>query len=149
MTFSREAAVDSLALQAVTSGPAMAGSPVPADPDAATPVSRVDSLIELIRERRLISAEAIARAELVQAETGEAPEAIITRLGLISEQLLAKEVALALGLPLVTASDFPVEKVESKPLSADFLHDRRIVPIAADPMCVTVAAVNPLDPLIA
>jgi general secretion pathway protein E len=110
---------------------------------------RPRTLIELIRQRRLLSAEAIARAELVQGETGEAPEAIITRLGLISEEVLAKEVAKALAMPLLSAADLPQEKVEGRQLSADFLHDRRIVPVSATPELVTIAAVNPLDPLAA
>ncbi len=121
------------------------GSNATANPTTRNP----ESLIDLIRDRRLMTAEAIARAELVQAETGEPPEAIITRLGLISEQVLAKEVARALNLPLLGATDFPADKVEGRPLSADFLHDRRIVPVAATPELVTVAAVNPLDPLAA
>jgi general secretion pathway protein E len=105
------------------------------------------SIMDLVRQRRLMSPEAIARAELVQAETGEAPEAIVTRLGLISERVLASELAQALHLPLLKPDDFPAERVEGRALSASFLHDRRLVPIAADDRSVTIAAVNPLDSL--
>ena len=129
--------------------------PAPAVPVTAEerpiPVStaRPSSLLDLIRQRQLMAPEAIARAELVAAETGEPIEAIITRLGLISEQALAREMASSLGLRLLAAEDFPSERVEGRSLSVDFLHDRRLVPIASDAASVTVAAVNPLDPLAA
>ena len=141
-----------LASQAVFAEPDSVAAPesyeAPVQPPI-DPVSRSDSLMELIRTRRLLSSEAIARAELVQAQTGESLEAIVTRLGLISEQALAAELARALKLPLLDTDDFPPEQVEGRQLSADFLHDRRIVPVAADAESVTVAAVNPLDPLAA
>ena len=120
-----------------------------ADPLRVIAADWPSSLIGLIRQQRLMTPEAIARAELIGAESGEPIEAIITRLGLISEQQLAVELARALGLPLLAQTDFPGERVEGRALSAAFLHDRRCVPIAADVATVTVAAVNPLDGLAA
>jgi general secretion pathway protein E len=143
--------VDKLASQAVLAGSQAAAFPHESGSAAkgTEALGAPRSLIDLIRQQRLLSPEAIARAELIQAETGEAPEAIITRLGLISEQVLARELARALGLPLLSADDLPQERVEDRQLSADFLHDRRIVPVSATPALVTVATVNPLDPLAA
>ena len=119
------------------------------DPVRVVPAERPGSLLALIRRERLISPEAIARAELIGAESGDPVEAIVTRLGLISEQQLAVELSRALALPLLVQADFPTDRVEARALSAAFLHDRRCIPVAADSARVTVAAVNPLDSLAA
>ena len=103
------------------------------------------SLIALLRDRRMLSSEALARAELVHNETDEPIESVVTRLGLISEQALASGIASALSLPLVAPEDFPANAVEGRALSGPFLHDRHVVPIASDAQTVNVALANPFD----
>jgi len=103
------------------------------------------SLTALLRDRRMLSPEALARAELVHNETDEPIESVVTRLGLISEQALASGIASALSLPLVAPEDFPANAVEGRALSGPFLHDRHVVPIASDAQTVNVALANPFD----
>ena len=43
------------------------------------------SLDQLVLDRELVSPETLARARAVQSETGERLDAVLTRLGLISE----------------------------------------------------------------
>ncbi|OYW46151.1 MAG: type II secretion system protein GspE [Sphingomonadales bacterium 32-68-7] len=113
--------------------------------DAARPGEGARSLLDLIRGAGLLSPESAARAELAHTETGEPIETVATRLGLISEQALAAGIAKALALPLATAADFPAERAEGRSLSAPFLHDRRVIPLALDGDGVRVAIANPLD----
>jgi len=103
------------------------------------------SLTALLRDRRMLSPEALARAELVHNETDEPIESVITRLGLISEQALASGIAGALSLALIAPADFPAQAVEGRALSGPFLHDRHVLPIAADAQTVQVALANPFD----
>ncbi len=99
----------------------------------------------LVRERRLLTADALARAELVQQETGERLEAVLTRLGLISEQALAQAFADATGAPILSASDLPVTPLATSALAPVFLRDAQALPVAIDDAHVTVALANPLD----
>jgi len=103
------------------------------------------SLTALLRDRRMLSPEALARAELVHNETDEPIESVVTRLGLISEQALASGIASALSLPLAAPQDFPANPVEGRALSGPFLHDRHVLPITSDAQTVQVALANPFD----
>lgn len=108
-----------------------------ADPSAA--------LMAILRREAAMPEEALARARLVEAETGETLDKIVTRLGLISEDALAGALADALGLPLVDAGSFPAETATVPELSAPFLRDRRALPLSSDGAVVVVAMANPLD----
>lgn len=105
----------------------------------------VGSIEAVIRSRALLAPEALARAILVQAETGEPLEAVVTRLGLLSEQALAEALADATGLTLIDAGSFPAAPVDGKPLNAPFLHDVRALPISIGDGRVKVAFGNPFD----
>ena len=94
---------------------------------------------------KLLSNEALARAKTVAAESGERLDAVITRLGLLSERALAESLAQASGLALVTAADFPTAALAGTALSAAFLRDLRAMPIALRPDAVTIAVANPFD----
>ncbi|HEY5046420.1 MAG TPA: ATPase, T2SS/T4P/T4SS family [Rhizomicrobium sp.] len=110
----------------------------------ATPDTR-QTLAELVLERGLVPAETLNRARTVQAETGERFDAVLTRLGLISEASLAQAIAGATGLKLAAADDFPREPVEPDAISPRFLRDARAVPLSATDREVEVAFVDPLD----
>ena len=103
-------------------------------------------LAELLQANALIAPETLARAQLVQAETGERLDAVLTRLGLLSEQALAELLAQALRLPLLTARDFPAEPVCSGEITMRFLQDMRALPLRVSEEGVHVAFVDPLDP---
>src|ERR1041385_3797814 len=86
-------------------------------------------LEQLVLERGLVAPETFSRARLVQEETGERLDAVLTRLGLIAEQTLANTIAAATGLPVVTTEDFPPEPVANDLLSPRFLRDIKAVPL--------------------
>ncbi len=114
-------------------GSAAARSPEPAD------------IASLARQHGLLGAEALGRAELVAQETGERLEAVLTRLGLISEQALAAALAAATGLPILEAADLPATAIAADQLSPAFLRDVQALPVAIEPGHAVVALANPLD----
>jgi len=103
-------------------------------------------LEKVVRARDLVPAESLQRARLVGAETGESLAVILTRLGLVSEQALARALADATGLPVAEPSDYPEQRVAADRLSARFLRDIRAVPLALDDKAAAVALVDPLEP---
>ena len=92
-----------------------------------------------------LAEESLSRARLVEAETGETLEKIITRLGLISEDALARALGDALHLPVVEPASFPAEALPVADISAAFLHDRRALPLRFENGRVVIALANPLD----
>jgi general secretion pathway protein E len=102
-------------------------------------------LDQLVLARGLAPAETLARAQLVQSETAEPLDTVLTRLGLVSEQALAAAIAEATGLKLATAADFPAEPVAGDRLSPEFLREVRAVPLRETDGAVEVAFVDPLS----
>ncbi|WP_257554647.1 GspE/PulE family protein [Sphingobium sp. CFD-2] len=99
----------------------------------------------MLRARALLSDDALQRALLVQAETGERLDAVVTRLGLLSEDRVASEMGAYTGLPVVDGSAFPSQAIEGPDLPSDFLRENRAVPIAAEATFVRVAVSDPFD----
>jgi general secretion pathway protein E len=97
------------------------------------------TLGQLVIERQLAPAETLARAALVQSETGEPLDAVLTRLGLVSERALAEAIAAATGLRIASAADFPAEPIGADRVSPGFLRDVRALPIKLTDRGVEVA----------
>ncbi len=97
-------------------------------------------------ERGLVAQETLTRARLIQAETGERLDSVLTRLGMIAEQTLASAIAKETGLPIASSSDFPAERILGDAISARFLRDVKAVPISETEEAVDVALIDPLDP---
>jgi general secretion pathway protein E len=98
----------------------------------------------LIAQGRLSEA-ALMRADLVAAESHERFEAVLTRLGLISEQDLAKAFATFLSLPLTLADQFPDTAILPDKLNPGFLKSAQIIPLFEAEDGLHVATVHPLD----
>ena len=105
-----------------------------------------DALDDLVVRRGLIAAETLARARLVQAETGERIDSVLTRLGLVSEHVLATALAAETGLRIAEAAEFPAAPIAEDVLSARFLRDAKVVPLRETEDGVEAALANPLDP---
>ena len=108
-------------------------------------VATPTTLDQLVVDSGLAPVETIARARLVQSETGEPLDIVMTRLGLLSEQTLATAIAAAMGARLASAADFPVEPVAVGRLSPRFLRDFRCVPLRDDGATFEAAFVDPLS----
>src|SRR5690348_10862870 len=92
-----------------------------------------------------LSADALARAEHISAESGERIEVVLTRLGLVGERELADAFATVLKLPLVGAGQYPETPILEERLKRKFLRDSHIVPLAERAEGVAIAMTNPLD----
>lgn len=103
-------------------------------------------LSQLVLDRGLAPPEAISRARAVQFETGERLDAVLTRLGLVSESLLAQAISEATGLRLVGADDYPSEPVAADLIAPRFLRDVRAIPLKETGGRIEIAFVDPLDP---
>ncbi|HWA04534.1 MAG TPA: ATPase, T2SS/T4P/T4SS family [Rhizomicrobium sp.] len=106
----------------------------------------VMKLEQLVLDRGLVAPETLTRARLVQAETGERLDSVLTRLGMIAEQALANAIAEETGLAIVSPTDYPPEPVLGDAVSVRFLRDVKAVPLAATDSGVDVALIDPLDP---
>ncbi len=106
------------------------------------------SIAGVLAASDLLSREALARAQLVSQESGERLEAVVTRLGLVSEQALCDHLAGASGMvparPDLLQDPMPLDRA----ITAEFLRDIRAVPLAHDADQVWVAVVDPFDPFI-
>jgi general secretion pathway protein E len=108
--------------------------------------SKTDSTIEAVLQNAgLLTDEAAARVQMAVHESGERFDVVMTRLGLISEAVLQKTLAQATGLLLATLADFPAAPIGADTLSAAFLRDNRVVPIALEDANIVVALVDPFD----
>ena len=108
-------------------------------------IGQADSLDALVGARGWVASSALARARLVQAETGERLASVLTRLGFISEQALAQHIADAAGLPLVQAADYPQAPPPLGRVSPRFLRDAKAIPLRLEGRGAAVAFVDPFD----
>lgn len=89
--------------------------------------------------------DALARARRMAAETGDAVEVALTRLGLVSEQDMAQAFAASLGLPFVDVADTLLNTLLLPGLSLAFLRQFCILPLAVTDDVVALAMGNPSD----
>jgi general secretion pathway protein E len=92
--------------------------------------SALETIEQLVVRDALVPPDALARARLARDETGEPLDAVITRLGLVSEQALAAACARALNVPLVDAAAMPEQPLAPDAISARFLRAQRLIPVA-------------------
>jgi general secretion pathway protein E len=114
---------------------------------------------ELLEER--ISQQLLARGRLKEADFGRARRlheesggsqpgnglvALMTRIGLVSERDVAEAGAEVLGIPLVTAKDFPEAPPPNVQLSIRFMKQHTICPIGETEQSVDLLVADPQDP---
>ena len=107
---------------------------------------RPATLEALVVGHALVPPETLARALLVQSETGERLDSVLTRLGLISEQRLADAVAAATGLGIATTADYPALPVAPGRVTERFLREHKAVILREANDGYDVALVDALDP---
>jgi len=100
----------------------------------------------LIARGRLKEAD-LARARRLHEESAEGNLVpLLTRLGLVSEREMGDALSEVLGLPLLTAKEFPDAPPANVQMSVRFLKQYHIVPIAENDIAVTVVVSDPADP---
>lgn len=104
-----------------------------------------DAVARLVERRALLTGEALARARLIQHETGERFQAVINRLGLVSETVLGAAIAAESGLPLLVAADLPGERAAGAAPTALFLREAGALPVAVEKGRLRAAFADPFD----
>jgi len=100
---------------------------------------------EILVSTGKLSARDMERAVSAQAETGGQLPTILVNLGLVSEVDVAQAQAKCLGLPFVTADDFPALAPDIEDLPRDFLRAHHVYPLRLDETGLTVALAQPDD----
>ncbi|NLA67723.1 MAG: type II secretion system ATPase GspE [Gammaproteobacteria bacterium] len=114
--------------------------------DTATTAETADERIvaALLEKGRLKEAD-VGRARRLQEETGGSLLSLLGRLGLVSERDHAETCAEVLGLPLASGKDMPEMPPEGTPLTARFMTQFHVVPVAEDEARVDVLVADPQD----
>jgi len=112
------------------------------------PEEKQHRLGELLVSMGKLSARDLERAVSAQAEAGGLLPAVLINLGLVSELDVAEAQARLLGLPFVSAEEFPSLSPEVEGLQPDFLRSNHVYPLRLDESGLTVAMVAPDDAFI-
>jgi len=107
------------------------------------------SLLSSLESAGALSEESAERARRAHARTRGSLVDILIRLGLCEEKALAETIAAVSGRQLLAADEFPQSAIAVDQLSVPFLREARVVPVAENDECVTVAATDPTDTVIA
>jgi general secretion pathway protein E len=105
----------------------------------------MENLDALVLKKGLVASETLNRAKLVQSETGERLDSILTRLGLVSDQALVNAISAETGLPLASPEAIAAAPKLGSALSARFLRDSKAIPLRMTDDYVDVGFTNPLD----
>jgi general secretion pathway protein E len=100
---------------------------------------------ELLVTRGKLAESDLRRAQRLQETSDDKLQAVLLKLGVVSERDLAEALTDLLGLTLVKADDYPVIPVLEDTVSARFLKDSQIVPLAEQDHELILAMADPAD----
>ena len=100
---------------------------------------------DALDRRGFLSESARERLGRRETESGERPDHIVVKLGIVSDADLASVYADLLGVPVLKALEFPAEPVAVQRIRAPFLKRARVIPLSEDEASVTIAMADPLD----
>ncbi len=92
-----------------------------------------------------LTAESAERAGRLADQTRTPVSAVLTRLGLVSEQALAQVLSEQLALPLLQRSALVPDPAMPADLNPDFLLARKLLPVRCEAGDVVLAMANPMD----
>jgi general secretion pathway protein E len=95
----------------------------------------------------LLDAASVDRAQRAAAMAGDRFDLVLTKLGMISEADLAASLAQYLGMPLYAPGDEPLQLLLGDRLPRTFVMQNRVLPVRLDADALTLAIVDPLDPM--
>ena len=109
-------------------------------------IDKIEDLIcGALIENGKLERSGLERAKRLRAESGQPLNALLTKLGLVSERDLAEAYASQLQIPLVGARDFPDSPFLEEKLSPRFLRESRILAMGEEPEGIALAMADPLD----
>lgn len=98
-----------------------------------------------LRERNVIDAFALRRAERAQAQSGERFDLVLSRLGLVPEAELTTVLSEISGLPIVAAGEFPTEALFADVLQPAFLKANKLAPLTSTDAMAVFATADPFN----
>jgi general secretion pathway protein E len=115
----------------------------PATAAAAAPIRK--RIGEILIERGKLDAGGLDRALRLQQETHEKLGVLLVTLGLVAQRDVAEALAHQLGMPLVEAAGYPELPILEERISARFLRDARVLPLAEGEHELVLAMADPTD----
>ena len=115
----------------------------PATAAAAAPIRK--RIGEILIERGKLDAAGLDRALRLQQETHEKLGVLLVTLGLVAQRDVAEALAHQLGMPLVEAAGYPELPILEERVSARFLRDARVLPLAEGEHELVLAMADPTD----
>ena len=104
-----------------------------------------EALGQLLIERGQLDAAGLERALRVRQASDDRLHLLLSRLGLVTEREIATGLAHLMDLPLATEGDYPDLLPHGDRVSANFLREACIVPLADTDKGLVVAMADPLD----
>ncbi|MER2263862.1 GspE/PulE family protein [Methylobacterium oxalidis] len=98
-----------------------------------------------LAQEGLLDRAAVERARRAAALSGDRFDAVLTKLGLLSESGLAAGLSRFLGLPLHVPGEGPGERLLADALPGRFVTENRILPVRLADGVLTLAVVDPFD----
>jgi general secretion pathway protein E len=108
----------------------------------------LDELAHLLHAQGLCDERMLDRARRVAAETGQRLDAVLIRLGLLTERSLADAYAALLGIAVAGPERYPATPLFGDRLAPRFLRASRAVPVANENGRLVIACGDPLDPFV-
>jgi len=107
----------------------------------------VHPLAKALLDRGLISADALARAQSIEADSDEELATILTRLGIVSEQALAALYGELTRLSPVGPEDWPAAgpAIPAEQVSVAYLREHLVLPLRQENGRLIVATADPLN----
>ncbi len=87
----------------------------------------------------------LERARRLGGESNERIDIVLTKLGIVSEADMAAALSQLLNLPLVGPDDYPETRILDSEVSARFLKEARVMPLAETAEGLMLAMADPLD----
>jgi general secretion pathway protein E len=112
---------------------------------SAVPFERPLRLGELLIARNQLSADDLERGLELQKERGDKLGKILVDLGFIAQRDVLAALSEQLSIPLVQIAEPPAVAPELEGLSARFLRQSRVFPLALNDATLTLAMADPLD----
>ena len=100
---------------------------------------------ERLIQKGLLDNEDLDRALELQKERGDKIGKILVDLGFVAPRDVLVTLSEQLGVPLLTADDFPSESIDLERISAKYMRQFRFVPVSINGTTVTLAMSDPLD----
>ena len=103
----------------------------------------VGSFEGFMLDRGLLTSAELSKAQQVCTETGERLVTAVRRLGIVAGNDLARAIAAYYALPTVGEQDWPKTTLLSDVLSARYLREHKVLPLAVDGQRLVLAAADP------